>query len=84
MSAQLARTTRLCARPWLARMAAPAVSVSGMPPGRKASTKPAYEGHIPLNWVENAVLAVGSAVKSLSDPRRGGACVHYLLCNLCP
>ncbi|KAJ6620071.1 putative COQ4 protein, responsible for restoring ubiquinone biosynthesis [Mycena sp. CBHHK59/15] len=32
---------------------------------------PAYEGHIPLNWFENGVLAVGSAVMSLADPRRG-------------
>ncbi|KAG8787248.1 Ubiquinone biosynthesis protein [Serendipita sp. 397] len=34
-------------------------------------TKPAYEGHIPLNWAENAFMAVGSAVMSLLDPRRG-------------
>ena len=34
---------------------------------------PAYEGHIPVNWFENAFLAVGSAVMSLVDPRRGGA-----------
>lgn len=33
---------------------------------------PAYEGHIPLNWFENGVLAVGSAFMSLADPRRGG------------
>lgn len=39
---------------------------------RKVSTKPAYEGHIPLNWFENAFLAVGSAVTALTDPRRGG------------
>jgi len=32
---------------------------------------PAYEGHIPVNWFENAFLAVGSAVMSLVDPRRG-------------
>lgn len=35
-------------------------------------TKPAYPGHIPLNFFENAVLAVGSAFMSLADPRRGG------------
>ncbi|KAF8072202.1 ubiquinone biosynthesis protein COQ4, mitochondrial [Lyophyllum atratum] len=35
------------------------------------STTPAYKGHIPLNWFENAFLAVGSAVMSLADPRRG-------------
>lgn len=39
---------------------------------RSVTTKPAYEGHIPLNFFENAVLAVGSAVVSLVDPRRGG------------
>jgi len=35
------------------------------------STAPAYEGHIPLNWFENAFLAAGSAVMALADPRRG-------------
>lgn len=40
---------------------------------RKINTTPAYEGHIPLNSFENAFLAVGSAVMSLVDPRRGGA-----------
>lgn len=39
---------------------------------RSVNTTPSYEGHIPLNWFENAVLAVGSAVMSLADPRRGG------------
>ncbi|KAJ7111958.1 coenzyme Q biosynthesis protein Coq4-domain-containing protein [Mycena epipterygia] len=32
---------------------------------------PAYDGHIPLNWFENGVLAVGSAFMALADPRRG-------------
>ncbi|KAJ7016941.1 coenzyme Q biosynthesis protein Coq4-domain-containing protein [Mycena alexandri] len=36
-----------------------------------ANKVPAYEGHIPLNWFENGVLAVGSAFMSLADPRRG-------------
>ncbi|KAG6844404.1 Ubiquinone biosynthesis protein [Tephrocybe sp. NHM501043] len=36
-----------------------------------STTPPAYEGHIPLNWFENTVMAVGSAVMSLADPRRG-------------
>ena len=40
---------------------------------------PAYEGHIPVNWFENAFLAVGSAVMSLVDPRRGGAKVGSLM-----
>ncbi|KAH0586505.1 Ubiquinone biosynthesis protein [Termitomyces sp. 'cryptogamus'] len=39
---------------------------------RSSSTAPAYEGHLPLNWFQNAVLAVGSAFMSLADPRRGG------------
>lgn len=39
---------------------------------RFLNNKPAYDGHIPLNWFENAFLAVGSAVMSLVDPRRGG------------
>jgi hypothetical protein len=34
--------------------------------------RPAYNGHIPLNWFENAFLAVESAVMSLVDSRRGG------------
>ncbi|KAL0953293.1 hypothetical protein HGRIS_004542 [Hohenbuehelia grisea] len=38
---------------------------------RTVVTKPAYEGHIPLNWAENAFLAAGSAIMSIADPRRG-------------
>ncbi|KAF7289624.1 Ubiquinone biosynthesis protein COQ4, mitochondrial [Mycena chlorophos] len=39
---------------------------------RYASNKvPAYEGHIPLSWFENGVMAVGSAFMALADPRRG-------------
>ncbi|KZT41253.1 Coq4-domain-containing protein [Sistotremastrum suecicum HHB10207 ss-3] len=38
---------------------------------RYLTTQPSYDGHIPLNWFENAFLAVGSAVMSLADPRRG-------------
>ncbi|KAI0248900.1 coenzyme Q biosynthesis protein Coq4-domain-containing protein [Lactifluus subvellereus] len=37
---------------------------------RSVKTEPAYPGHIPLNWFENAFLAVGSAFISLADPRR--------------
>lgn len=51
-------------RPWI---------VSGT---RLSSTAPAYGGHIPLNWFENAFLAVGSAVMSLADPRRGGELIN--------
>jgi ubiquinone biosynthesis protein COQ4 len=39
---------------------------------RSVKTEPAYPGHIPLNWFENAFLAVGSAFMSLADPRRAG------------
>jgi ubiquinone biosynthesis protein COQ4 len=39
---------------------------------RSVKSEPAYPGHIPLNWFENAFLAVGSAFMSLADPRRAG------------
>jgi len=47
------------------------------PHKRFINTKPAYEGHIPLNWFENAFLAAGSAVMSLVDPRRGGELYQF-------
>lgn len=34
---------------------------------------PNYPGHVPLTFVERGALAVGSAVGSLLNPRRGGA-----------
>ncbi|KAH8100874.1 coenzyme Q biosynthesis protein Coq4-domain-containing protein [Cristinia sonorae] len=33
--------------------------------------QPLYEGHIPLNWFEKALMAVGSSYMSLANPRRG-------------
>ena len=33
---------------------------------------PKYEGHVPLNAIERVTLAAGSAVMSLTNPRRGG------------
>ena len=53
---------------------------SSQPDGAQFSNnQPAYEGHIPLNWFENAFLAVGSAVMSLVDPRRGGnSCTPFV------
>lgn len=33
---------------------------------------PKYPGHIPLTHVERGALAIGSAVGSLLNPRRGG------------
>ena len=44
---------------------------------KRMSTRPAYDGHIPLNWFENAFLATGSAIMSLADPRRGGVFSLY-------
>ncbi|KAH7342017.1 coenzyme Q biosynthesis protein Coq4-domain-containing protein [Rhizoctonia solani] len=38
---------------------------------QRGKTSPAYDGHIPLNWGENAFMAVGSALAALADPRRG-------------
>lgn len=34
---------------------------------------PKYPGHVPLTFVERGALAVGSAVGSLLNPRRGGS-----------
>ncbi|KAH9949121.1 putative COQ4 protein, responsible for restoring ubiquinone biosynthesis [Amylocystis lapponica] len=38
---------------------------------RNVSTKPAYERHIPLNWLESSILVVVSTFVSLANPRRG-------------
>ena len=38
---------------------------------------PNYEGHVPLTTLERAGLAVGSAVMSLMNPRRGGKYPQY-------
>jgi ubiquinone biosynthesis protein COQ4 len=40
---------------------------------------PNYPGHIPLTKVERIALAVGSAIGSLIDPRRGGESLRFLL-----
>lgn len=45
---------------------------------RLASSKPAYEGHVPLNWFEAGFLAVGSAFMSLANPRRGGELSYFV------
>ncbi|KAL9006694.1 MAG: hypothetical protein Q9188_000568 [Gyalolechia gomerana] len=44
-----------------------------------ARPPPKYHGHIPLTRTERATLAVGSAVISLFNPRRGGWCCSPLL-----
>ena len=46
-----------------------------------------YEGHVPLNALERGTLAVGSAVMSLRNPRRGGMSIvsdpHFCMLILC-
>uniref|UniRef100_A0A0W0FA33 4-hydroxy-3-methoxy-5-polyprenylbenzoate decarboxylase n=1 Tax=Moniliophthora roreri TaxID=221103 RepID=A0A0W0FA33_MONRR len=39
------------------------------PSSRRWVNTPAYPGHIPLNWFENAFLAVGSGIMALMDPK---------------
>lgn len=63
------RLTRLSAPLSIARTVSSQNFVATRSLGSKV---PAYEGHIPVNWFENGVLAVGSAFMSLADPRRGG------------
>lgn len=43
---------------------------------------PKYEGHIPLTSIERASLAIGSALGSILNPRRGGNA--YAVLGLCP
>lgn len=43
---------------------------------RSVGTKPLYEGHIPLNWFEHTFLTVGSALRAVTDPRRGGKLLY--------
>lgn len=47
-------------------------SLSTTRPDIPKRPEPAYPGHIPLNWFENAFLAVGSGLMSLANPHRGG------------
>ncbi|PCH37361.1 Coq4-domain-containing protein [Wolfiporia cocos MD-104 SS10] len=68
-----AAVTRSTTRPALRACAAASNTCLRPVQTRSASTQPAYEGHIPLNWFEPGFLTVGSAVMSLVDPRRGAA-----------
>lgn len=45
--------------------------------------QPNYPGHVPLTFVERGALAVGSAVGSLLNPRRGGT-IHPRLSHIDP
>ena len=69
----LLSASRRLASPLAARVAFSNVLPAAVFQQRRNVSQPAYDGHIPLNWAENAFLAVGSAVMSLLDPRRGGA-----------
>ncbi len=35
-------------------------------------SEPLYDGHIPINLLQRAVLSVGSSIVALTDPARGG------------
>lgn len=69
MSVSLNAFRQVLRPPPLLRIAAvgsnKAFSVLSRPP-------PKYEGHVPLTTIERGTLAVGSAVMSLLNPRRGG------------
>ncbi|KAH9033220.1 putative COQ4 protein, responsible for restoring ubiquinone biosynthesis [Lactarius deliciosus] len=77
----------------LVGLSAPHLSRDSLRHTRHIKTEPAYPGHIPLNWFENAFLAAGSAFMSLADPRRAdmiaalgettaGPVLPYLLDNM--
>ena len=68
----LLSASRRIAGPLVARVAFSNVLPAANLQLRRNVSQPAYDGHTPLNWAENAFLAVGSAVMSLIDPRRGG------------
>ncbi|KAF8340325.1 coenzyme Q biosynthesis protein Coq4-domain-containing protein [Cantharellus anzutake] len=66
---RLARGTRHLSRPFKTQITPSCARfVSGDGPTRPP---PAYPGHVPLNWFENAFLAAGSAVMGLVSPNRG-------------
>ena len=37
--------------------------------------QPLYDGHIPINPLQRAILAVGSSIVSLTNPSRAGQCL---------
>lgn len=45
---------------------------------RSTSSKPNYDGHIPLNWFETGLLTAGSAFMAITNPRRGGKSLSAL------
>jgi hypothetical protein len=79
--AGLVRKTGLRGPTTLARVLPAAAPASALVQHRRSSTRPAYDGHIPLNWFENAFLAAGSAFKAITDPRRGGEFSSREMCQ---
>lgn len=61
----------------IAKCSVPSVHSGIARQARNSSTVPAYEDHIPLNWFENAFLAVGSGIVLLRDPYRAGSSLIY-------
>jgi ubiquinone biosynthesis protein COQ4 len=45
---------------------------------------PNYPGHIPLNWSQDALLAVGSGVVGVLDTTRGGWWIYYMYDSVLP
>lgn len=40
--------------------------------GETKDDRPLYDGHVPINSVQRAILTVGSSIVALTDPARGG------------
>ncbi|KAK5654370.1 hypothetical protein OQA88_7279 [Cercophora sp. LCS_1] len=68
MEVTLKRTAALAARANRLRPCIPLLQARSYTPSRPP---PNYPGHIPLNRLERAFLAIGSGLMSLRDPRRG-------------
>jgi ubiquinone biosynthesis protein COQ4 len=63
-------------------LAACSISLSQRPFSVLNRPPPNYPGHVPLNRIERAGLAAGSAVMSLFDPYRAGNCFLNVLLAL--
>lgn len=79
MEVALRRSAALAARPNALRPCAAAATA--LAPSRRqywtpSRPPPNYPGHIPLNTLEKAALAIGSGLISLANPRRGGPSPH--------
>lgn len=79
MEVALRRSAALVARPNALRPCA--AEATALAPSRRqywtpSRPPPNYPGHIPLNTLEKAALAIGSGLVSLANPRRGGPSPH--------